>query len=240
MRPNPQLREFIMRWLRENGGHARCKEIHAAIIAAGLTCHERKVTYHLNILIGEGRLTRTSAGIYWIPEVLARNSPDQMLAKMPFGTTIKGRILYAMIVRRLFVTAEIEKDIRGKGKLRARQSLNTALTELKDEGWAESLGYGTTVPTEKAYRHAGFVPRDDRATVQPPLAVRARDPIMAYLRKHGPTRTIVLIKLFGEKPDREQRNGVNGALQTLADNGYVRKVSRGVYEATAKPYPGGA
>jgi hypothetical protein len=235
-RDRTALRTFVLRWLAANGGHARCKEIHAALTAAGFRCHERKMTYHLNLLIGEKLLVRTGFGEYWLPDRLEKHS-EKILARMPFGTTLKGRILLAMVAQRISRTADLLAHLRSRGVLKDRQALNNALSDLRREGWVESVGYGTTVPAAKTYRHVGMAPRDDRATAIAPLAVRARDPIMAYLRKHGPTRAIVLIKLFGEKPDRKQRNSVNAALTTLEDRGFVTKVGRGTLDATDKPYP---
>ncbi len=231
-RDRTALRTCIIAFLTAHGGHAKAKTIHAAVVAAGHRCHERKLVYHLNLLISQGHLVRAGTGDYWLPDALER-SGEKTLARFPFGTTLKGRILFAMVGRGITRTDELLHHLLTKGVIRKRPALNNALSELRKEGYVTPVGYGVNAPSAKTYAHVGMVPKP---AVEPRFTERVRPSIMNYLKEHGSTRSIVLIRAFGDPKINQSRFAIYAALDGLKHDGYIAQIARATWDVTDKPY----
>lgn len=228
---NTAIRKIILAYLRGHGGHGRIKDIHTAILAAGLRCHPRKVTYHMNVLIEEGHVTRVAIGAYWLAAELAQR-PERLLSSFPFGTALKGRILHAMVARRITSTGTLGTLLIAQKVITKRKTLYGALLELRRDGWVIPCEYDSMRVAAKVYEHVGMVPRNEDEDVALRLGTFMRQRILEHLRARGPTKSSVFLHTYGTPPfDRKKRNALGSALRVLMDMDLIEKRSRAVYAA---------
>lgn len=229
------IRDTMYAFIAANGGNARCKEVHSAVNARGFVCHARKVTYHLNILIREKRLVRTSHGNYWILAALALQKTQAKVAMTPFGTTLKGRILSAMASSGANRTRHIISLLRADGVTALDSSIASVLSELRHDGWLRQLGYGASALTDKAVAALGIKhQKEDDMDIY--LGSRYKPLIMRHLRKHGNTSSGVLLKAYGDPKGIKSRAAMYSALYGLQQDGYITKPWRGMNALSGKPY----
>lgn len=230
-----RIRREILAFIESNDGRARCREVAVALHAKGLDIDPKQVSRYLNHLIKDGRLVKTSLGMYWLLSVLATEK-EAKIAMMPFGTTLKGRILYIMVHEGESLTSKITKRLIAQGVKVADHYIENAMHELRRTGYIRKLGYGSSVPSESTLEKLGLKHRDiDKAEIC--SWTKLQNDVMYHLVTFGRTTVAKLTSLYVNPEHKRKWWAIHNALDVLIARGYAKRAWRGTYESTGKPYP---
>jgi len=233
LKPNA-LRKVIVDFIEQNEGRARVKEIHAAIIAAGLKIHKSGISRCIQPLVNAGIIEHAGHGIYYSPSV-CENTSERVYRRLPFETKVDGEILRYMLTHRFVRVSEVVTHLREAKIVRSRSIIYNAFCRLAKDGYVRRLSKGIYTVAEKSLKLAA-VPDilDEPKAFDEPISQRLKPLILELLSVRGAMRQCEIIRYFERRDKAVQRWHVHAAMRQLRSRGIVEKMQDESYACVKK------